>query len=238
MLTLRTLAIVMTGAGVFAGLPLTDAQACDDDRYPCPVRSQTAVEETADAPAQAAPAAQPQKKVNHSARPNEKASAKVKRETPRATARTKASKPAVQEQAADSVSQKAAEAAPPMVPSSRADQPLNNESRDESPVATAATVWPVLPNTEGTGARAREATGVDATEATKANAVQVVDSNEVNDLDRAAAATVPAESSWITYLLLILGAALAAASVMWFFPRMTSMFARRVANPRMHMSNL
>jgi hypothetical protein len=63
------------------------------------------------------------------------------------------------------------------------------------------------------------------------------DSNEVNDLDRAAAATVSAESSWITYLLLILGTALAAASAMWFFPRMTSMFARRVANPRMHMSN-
>ena len=31
MLTLRTLAIVIIGAGVFAGLPLTDAQACDDD---------------------------------------------------------------------------------------------------------------------------------------------------------------------------------------------------------------
>jgi hypothetical protein len=33
MLSLRTLAIVITGAGVFAGLPLTGAQACDDDRY-------------------------------------------------------------------------------------------------------------------------------------------------------------------------------------------------------------
>ena len=51
---------------------------------------------------------------------------------------------------------------------------------------------------------------MDATEAEKANAVQVVHPTEVNELDRAAAA-VPAESSWITYLQLILGAALAAA---------------------------
>jgi hypothetical protein len=100
MLPLRTLAIVITGAGLFAGLPLTGAQACDDDRYPCPVRSQSSTQETADEPAQPAPSPQPQKKVNPAARPNEKAHAKRERETPRAAARTKASKPAVQEQAA------------------------------------------------------------------------------------------------------------------------------------------
>jgi hypothetical protein len=37
--------------------------------------------------------------------------------------------------------------------------------------------------------------------------------------------------------LLLLGAALAAASAMWFFLRMASIFARRAANARMHMSN-
>src|SRR5262245_8078870 len=135
MLTLRTLAIVITGAGVFAGLPFTGAQACDDDRYPCPIR----VQETADAPAQAAPSAQPQKKVNHAARPNEKAQAKREREAPRATARAKASKPSAQEQAVDSISQQAAEAASAMVPSPPADQPLNDQSRGETPVAAAGT---------------------------------------------------------------------------------------------------
>jgi hypothetical protein len=233
MLTLRTLAIAITGAGLFASLPLTHAQACDDDRYPCPVRAQTSVQETAETPAQPAPSAQPQKKP---ARPNEKVHARREREAPRATARAKSSKPAVQEQAADSISQKAAEAAPAVVPSARADQPLNNERRDESLVATAATAWPVPPNAEDPGASAPATTGGGATEAAKADAVQLVDPNEVNELDRAAAATVPAGSSWITYLLLILGAALAAASVMWFFSRMTSMLARRAANPRMHMS--
>jgi hypothetical protein len=240
MLTLRTLAIVITGAGAFAGLPLTDAQACDDDRYPCPVVSETSTQETADAPARPAPSAKPRKKVNHPARPDEKVHAKVEREAPRASARPKASKPAVREQAADSVPQKAAEA-PAVAPSSRADQSLNDESRtlnaesrNESLVATAATAWPVLPNTDGAGVSAQAATGVDTTQAPKANAVQVVDSNEVNELDRAAAVTAPAESSWITYLLLTLGAALAAASAMWFLSRLTSMYARRGAGSRMH----
>jgi hypothetical protein len=111
--------------------------------------------------------------------------------------------------------------------------PLNDESRGESLVATAGTAWTVFPNTEGAG-DTPGATGVNATEAAS-NAVQVVDPNEANEFDRAAADTV--ESSWITYVLLILGVALAAASAMWFFSGMTFLFARQAANPRMHMSN-
>jgi hypothetical protein len=233
MLTLRTLAIVTIGAGVLAGLPLTRAQACDDDRYPCPIR---VPQETADAPTAAAPSAQPQRKASQPARPTAKAQAKPEREAPRATARAKPSKPAAQEQAAESISQKGAEAAPAMVPPPRADQSLNDASRGESPAAAAAG-WPALPATEGAGAGAPAAMSADATEAAKTNAVanavtnaaQVVDPNEVNDLDRAAAASVAAESSWLTYLLLILATALAAASAFWFF--------FRSAHPRMHMSN-
>src|SRR5258707_690905 len=92
---------------------------------------------------------------------------------------------------------------------------------------------PVTPNAEGSGAGGGAA---DTTEAAKANAVQLVDPNEVNELDRAAD-TAQAESSRSTYLLLLLGAALAAASAMWFFLRMASIYARRAANSRMHMSN-
>src|SRR5215510_4363468 len=221
MLTLRTLAIVIAGAGMFAGLPLTPAQACDDDRYPCPIR----VPQEVDAPAQAAPSAQPQKKASHAARPSERPSAarpsekaQAKREAPPAAARAKPSKPAAQEQAADSIAQKAAEAPPALVPSPPADEPLNAASRGESPVAAAGTAWPVLPTTEGAGASAPgaapAATSADATEAAKTSAVttavQVVDAKEVNDLDRAAAAAgVQAESSWLTYLLLMLATALA-----------------------------
>jgi len=171
--------------------------------------------------------AQPRKKAKQPAGQNEKVHAKREQEAPRATAPAKGDKPAVQEQAADSISQKPAEAAPTVVPSSREDQPLNAESRNENLVATAAAAWPIIPNTEGTGAGGAAA---------NANAVQLVDPNEVNELDRAAE-TAQAESSWSTYLLLLLGAALAAASAMWFFLRMASIFARRAANSRMHMSN-
>src|SRR5215470_8438664 len=107
MLTLRTLAIVIAGAGVFAGLPLTSAQACDDDRYPCPIR---VPQETADAPAQAAPSAQPQKKPWQATRRNEKRQANRERDPRRGTARGKGSQPAAEEQAAGCISEKAAEA--------------------------------------------------------------------------------------------------------------------------------
>ena len=236
MLALRILAIVIIGAGVFAGLPLTDAQACDDDRYPCPVRSQTLTQETADAPAETAdaparlaPSAQPRKKVSHPARPSEKAQAKGEREAPRAPAPAKVNKPAVQAQVADSISHKAADPAPVVVPSSRADQPLNDEGGEESRGATAATALPVLPTTEGAGASAPRPTGVEATEVGKANAVQLVEPNEVYD-----AATVPR----IAYLLWTLGVALlAAALTIWLFAGRTSVYARRPRRPRAHMSN-
>ena len=169
--------------------------------------------------------AQPRKKAKQPASQNEKAHAKREQEAPRATAPAKGDKPAVQEQAADSISQKPAEAAPTVVPSSREDQPLNAESRNENLVATAAAAWPIIPNTEGTGAGGAAA---------NANAVQLVDPNEVNDLDRAAA-TVSTESSWSTYLLLIF-AALAAASATWFLVKMAPVYARRAAGPRMHTS--
>ena len=173
-------------------------------------------------------------KVKQPAGQNQKAQAKREREALKAATRAKVSKPALQEQAPDSLSQKVAEVAPAVVPSSRANQPLNDTTLDENLVATAVTAWPVLPNVEAADASAPEATAVDS-EAAKANAVQLVDPNEINDLDRAAA--VSAETSWITYLLLILGAALATASAVWFFSRMTPMFARRAANPRLRMSN-
>src|SRR5262249_49828669 len=137
--------------------------------------------------------AQPRKKTKQPAGQNEKAHAKREQEAPRATAPAKGDKTAVQEQTAAANPQKPAEAAPTVVPSSREDQPLNAESRNENLVATAAAAaWPIIPNTEGTGAGGAAA---------NANAVQLVDANEVNELDRAAE-TAQAESSWSTYLLL------------------------------------
>ena len=173
--------------------------------------------------------AQPRKKAKQPAVPNEKAHVKREREAPQPTA--KAGKPAVQEKTTDSISQKAPEADPAVVPSPRAEEPPN----DKRPVTTAGTAWPVLPSTEGAGLGVPAATGGEPTEAADTNAMQLVDPNEINELDRAAAATVSTESSWSTYLLLILGAALAAAAAVWFFAKMTAVYARRAADPRMHM---
>ena len=226
---LRTFAIVLAGAGIFASLPLTSAWACDDDRYPCPIRSEALIQETVPAPDQLVPdepekkVAQPQKKAKQPASTNEKAHAK---RDPRAPAGAKVSKPAAsREQAPDAVSQKALDAAPAAVASPRADeQPLNDESRSGSLLTTAGTAWPVSPVTEG-AADTPAATSINTADAAS-NAVQMVDPNEVNELDREASV----ESSWVNYLLWMLGAALAAAFALWLFSRMGFLFGRRTAN--------
>jgi hypothetical protein len=228
---LRTFAFVIAGAGIFAGLPLTNAWACDDDRYPCPIRSEALIQETVQAPDELSTdlpqkkLAQPQKKAKQPASTNEKAHAKRDREAPRIPAGAKVSKPAAPDQAPDTVSQKALESAPAAVASPRADeQPFNDESRGGSLLATAGTAWPVPPMTEG-AAGTPAATSINTADAVS-NAVQVVDPNEVNELDRAASV----ESSWLNYLLWTLGAALAAAFAMWFFSRIRFLFGRRTAN--------
>jgi hypothetical protein len=203
MRTLYTVAIMIAGAGLIAAVPSTYAQACDDDRYPCPLREQ-AVQETANAPAKPAP--QPKKKVNH-IRGNEEASAKRE-----AAAPANVSKPAIQEQAM----QRAAEAGVAAV----AAAPADDESGGESLVTTAATTWPVSPNSEGAG----EATAVNVVEAAS-NPAQLIDPKQSNDLNRAAAATY--QPSWFAYLLLLLGAVLVAWTTIWI----RHLAATRIATP-------
>jgi hypothetical protein len=182
------------------------------------------IQETVPAPDQLVPdepqkkVAQPQKKAKQPASTNEKAHAK---RDPRAPAGAKVSKPAAsREQAPDAVSQKPPQAAPAVVASPRADeQALNDESRGGSLLTTAGAAWPVSPVTEG-------AADTPAATSTAPNAVQLVDPNEVNELDREASV----ESSWVNYLLWMLGAALAAAFALWLFSRMGFLFGRRTAN--------
>ena len=211
MLTLRGLAIAMAGAGVLAGLQVTQAQACDNDRYPCPVVAQP--QEAADAAARP----QPRKKASRAARHDEKARAKAEWQASQGPSQTNAAAPVAQEQAADSGSKKAGG----LVPT------LNDEvGRNESPVAAAAAAWLVLSETAGAGAQSaaseqngaaeRVAAGEEATPTVPVNGVKMVDPNEVNELDLAATPAVPADSSWLSYLLATLGAALAAASTVRF----------------------
>src|SRR5262245_35988453 len=192
---LRTLAIGMV-VGLVGGLPMTAAQACDNDRYPCPIVSQTQ-----NAPDATARPSTSRKKASRSARQDERARANTDGQTSQAASRTKATGAAGQEEAPVPRPQKTADPA----------RALNNEvGRDESPVAAAAAAWLVLPATADAGVQATA--GEEATPAAPANEVRVVDPKEVNELDLAAASAVPAESSWLSYLLMTLGAALAAAS--------------------------
>src|SRR5262249_29771375 len=226
---LRAFAIGIAGAGLFASLPLMNAWACDDDRYPCPIRSEALIEETVQAPDQLVPdepqkkSAQPQKKAKQSASTNEKTHAKRDREAPRAPTGAKVSKRAVPPvQAPAPVSQKAPEAVSAAAAAPH-EQPLNGEDRGGSLVATAGTAWPVSPTTQD--AAGTPGTSINTADAAS-NAVQMVDPNEINEIDRAASV----ESSSLNYLLLALGAARTAAFAMWFFLRMRFIFSRRTAN--------
>ena len=230
MLTPRNLAIVAAAAGAFAGLPLSTAQACDNDRFPCPIVVDSA-QETSEAPSRASPAAQPRKKTGQTVRQGDKPTAKVEREAaeavqaparPRASkpavreqadAPVKASKPATQEQVDNSSAQKTAGAAP-VVPALPPDQ--SGIANAEVAPAPAAGLAPAAAPGPGAGPSALDAA---ATQSTAAGGVQMVDPNEVNELDLAAAdpAPTPAESSWLSYLLMTLGGALAAAATVRLF---------------------
>ncbi len=199
-MSLRPLAIVIAAAAMLAALPATSAQACDNDRYPCPIVAQPETPDTATRPA-------PRKKASRAAQQEEKTRAKTERHASDAAARTKAAAPPQQAQAAESLSQEAADPAPALT--------LDNQvDRNENPVAAAAAGSVVRPATGSAGAQA--AAG-DAVPAAPVNVVRVVDPNELNELDLAAAAAPPAQSSWLGSLLMTLGAALAAASAVRAF---------------------
>ena len=190
--TLRTLAIAMAGAGILAGLTVTAARACDNDRYPCPIVSPAP--DAAEAPAKPS-----RKKASHSARQDDKSRAKTERQASQASSHAKPVAPA--EQPIISAPQKA-----PDSPAA-----LNNAVDRESPAAAAGVV---SPNTAA--AAAEPAAAAETAAAPSTSEVKVVDPHELNELDLAATSTPPAESSWLSYLLMTLGGALAAASGLRF----------------------
>ena len=197
-----TLAIAMAALGVLSALPATHAQACDNDRYPCPI-----VAQPQDTASTAAPAPS-RKKATRAARQDEKPRAKPEGEASRDTSPTTKVNPAAAQERAIVSSPRASEDRAPA---------RNEVAREESPVAAAAVASPVPPASVAAGA---QATAADATPpVAAANEVRVVDPNELNELDVAAASAAPAgsaESSWLSYLLMTLGGALAAASTMRF----------------------
>jgi hypothetical protein len=227
MLTPRNLVIVAAAAGALTGLPWSNAQACDNDRFPCPIVQEAPTQDSADAPARAS--AQ-KKKSTQAAQQGEKPSAKAERDPSQAPARPKASKPPAQEQADSrakagkpagqqaetSGAPPVAEAAPAVVPPPEPSRSADAARIESAPAAPAAVVPPA---SAGAASIAPSAPVANATQTAAAGNVKVVDPNEVNELDLAAAAPAPApaESSWLSYLLVTLGGALAAASTVRLF---------------------
>jgi hypothetical protein len=205
MLTLRTLAIGMATAGVLAALPLTNAQACDDDRFPCPIVTDNSQSDAAETP------------------PDEKARAKAERPAGRTPAGAKESTPTAQAPAADAGSQPEPEAVP--AATSSPERPAEQSAaaaditRNESPAAAAANAW-LRANADGAETRAPNESGEGAAEvaagASLADGVRVVDPNEVNELDLASS-PAPVEGAWIGYLVMMVGGALAVVSTARFF---------------------
>jgi hypothetical protein len=193
----------MAAIGVLSALPATRARACDNDRYPCPIVAQPQDSISA---ADRSPAPS-RKKASRAARQDDKPRAKPEGEGSRDTSSTTKVNPAA--------AQERAIVSSPRTSEDRA--PARNEvAREESPVAAAAAASPVPP----ASAAGAQATAADATPpVAAANEVRVVDPNELNELDVAAASAAPAgsaESSWLSYLLMTLGGALAAASIVRF----------------------
>ena len=232
---LRTL---LTAAGVFIPLALSNAQACDNDRFPCPVVSEVAPQDTVDIVAEPPAIVQPRKKAQQASRQSEpqkpSATAPKSKHSAPSLAKDKAkveraapSNPktnAAQEQLPTATGQETSilpstAAIAPAVPPSPATEQTNRPQT--AVVAAAGPDWPAVPNAEPGGA-------VDITVA-DATAVQVVDANEINELDQAAIANTTAMSPWIPYALLILGAAFAAGGT-WFLARMMPKYARRPAD--------
>jgi hypothetical protein len=221
MFTPRTLAIMAAAAGALASLPLSHAQACDNDRFPCPIVQDTSTPDAAaDSSSRAAPT-QPRKKDNQ-ARKTDKASEKPEADASHKPAGAKPSKPAAQDQAA---SRSKASKPPAREQADASGAPVAAEAPVSAPPANAEIQAAPAPtaNAAPAGAQAAAAAPSSATESATAPAagdsVQMVDANEVNELDLAAAAPTPEPTgtSWLSYLLVTLGGALAAASTVRLF---------------------
>jgi hypothetical protein len=214
MFTPRTFAIMAAAAGALVSLPLSHAQACDNDRFPCPIVQDTSTPDAAADTSSRASSAQPRKKDNQ-ARKTDKASEKPEADASHKPAGAKTSKPVAQEQAASR---------------SKANKPAAREQADasnapvaaEAPVSAPANIesQAAPAPTANAGAAAAPSPATESATAPAApDSVQMVDSNEVNELDLAAAAPTPEPTgtSWLSYLLVTLGGALAAASTVRLF---------------------
>jgi hypothetical protein len=215
MLTPRNVVLVAAAAGALAGVPLSKGQACDNDRFPCPVIEEVPTQDSVDA-APAEPAPESKKKPKQAGQNS--AMSKGERKTAPAPARPKpnqanrAPKPgelAAHEQANSAGS-------PPPTPAAQVASPvpvLPEQFRDASTVRIESAPVPTASaKAEGAGGMPSTPT-FDTQQLAAAGDFRLAERNEV-----AVPASTSTGWSWL-YLLVLLGGALAAVTtVRWFRP--------------------
>jgi hypothetical protein len=213
MFTLRKWAII--SLGMFAGVGVNAAQACDNDRFPCPVVSEAVTQETEVAPAEPVQVAQPPKKASQSARPATKPPHKAEQSIPRAKSREAAPAARTTSKTVSSKQQAAPSPKNELAPetaisaSTIAQPPASDEppkEANQAVVAAAGADWPTLPTIDSapvtTAAIVEEATD-------QANAVQISNGS-----------VLTGNWSMVSYLLMIFSGVLAVMAALWLLPRM------------------
>jgi hypothetical protein len=226
MLSPRNLAIATAGA--LAVIPVSKAQACDNDRFPCPIISGAPSQGSAEA-VSAAPAQPSKKKPTQAAQKGGKpASAKSEGDTAQAPARPKPNKPTGQDQANRT--------AKPSNPA--AHEPANAAGAPSPQAIQVASPVPVPPEQPYSAATVRTdsapaltpglapaSTEADTPGTPTLNPQQVAAAGDFKLAERnevaAAPPPIPAGWSWKPYVLVLLGGALAAAMMVRWLLRTT-----------------
>ena len=214
MFTLRKGAIV--SLGMFAGVGINPAQACDNDRFPCPVVSEAVTQETAAAPAEPVQVAQPPKKASQSARPATKpqppadqSRAKNSEAAPaaRTTSKTAPPKQRTAPSPKNDLPPETAISASAIVQPPASDEPPKDAN--QAVVAAAGAAWPSLPTIDNT--RVATAPMAEETQPATDHAGAVQISNE---------SVLTGSWSMFSYLFLVLSGVLAVMGALWLLPRM------------------
>ena len=225
MFTLRKGAIV--SLGMCAGVWMSAAQACDNDRFPCPVVSEAVTQETAAAPAEPVQVAQPPKKANQSARPATKPQPKAEQSMPRAksgeaapAARTTSKAAAPKQRTApspknDLPSETAISASTIVQPPASDEPPKENQAV----VAAAGAAWPTIPTIDS----APMATAAIVEETQPAT-------DHANDVQISNGSVLTGNWSMFSYLFLILSGVLAVMAALCLLPRMRVRAKSKVAD--------
>jgi hypothetical protein len=228
MFTLRKGAIV--SLGMFAGVGMNSAQACDNDRFPCPVVSEAVTQETAAAPAEPVQAVQPPKKASQSARPATKPQPRADQSMPRAknseaapaartTSKTAPPKQRTAPSPKNDLPSETAISASTIVQPPASDEPARDANH--AVVAAAGAAWPTIPSIDNppvpTAPRAEETQpATDHAGAIQINSGSVLSSN----------------GSMFSYLSLILSGVLAIMAAFWLLPRMRARAKPEVADEK------